>query len=476
MSKFNLSDRLKIPAKATIWYLGASAVAKGMGVITTPFFTRLLGGEEYGNIALYMSLLGGASVIVSAFSSGSSFYKGYKESGDNKSGFLRAALIVICTISIAFCILLFTLAPLLGLKPSLAIPLALQLLCDGITAILLSRARFNYQYRLVAAVTVVGAILPPTISIFALKYLGADYSVRIYSLLLVSAIIAIFAFISLMKIQRGMGITKIGKEEIKNVLLLALPMLPHAIWSAVSLQADKLVMTARLGPAALGKYSVIFSVGVALHFLVSAVGSAFFPWIIRRLDREETDRIREIVGLMFTGYAALGICIMAIAPEALAILAPKEYLDALPALLPLVTSTPLFFLSSVNTAAIVYYGKTKSSLIISLTSAVACIILNYTLIGKWGYAGAGVSYLLCQLISASLGMILLRREGIGQPIYLGRAILTLAISVTAGIICYRLWDSLVWRGVMLIIPLIMLLLCFTRLMPQITEKSGKTVP
>jgi O-antigen/teichoic acid export membrane protein len=167
---------------------------------------------------------------------------------------------------------------------------------------------------------------------------------------------------------------------------------------------------------------------------------------------------------------------MAVAPEALAILAPKEYLEALPALLPLVISTPFYFLSSISTAQIVYYGKTKYSLAISLTCAAACIILNYTLIGKWGYFGAGATYLLCQAISAVLGMILLSRTQAKIPICLKKALPSLAIALAVGILCYRLSDKLIWRAALLIIPCCMLLYCLIRIMPQITEKDGKKVP
>ena len=75
---------IKIPAKASVWYLAASALSKGVGIITTPIFTRLLSGEDYGGFALYMTLLGGASLICSAFNSGSAIYKGLNKNENKK--------------------------------------------------------------------------------------------------------------------------------------------------------------------------------------------------------------------------------------------------------------------------------------------------------------------------------------------------------------------------------------------------------
>ena len=46
---------LSLVAKATIWYMICSVLQKGISVITTPIFTRLLTTEEYGLYSVYVS-------------------------------------------------------------------------------------------------------------------------------------------------------------------------------------------------------------------------------------------------------------------------------------------------------------------------------------------------------------------------------------------------------------------------------------
>ena len=450
-----------------MWYILTSAVTKGIGVITTPIFTRLLSGEEYGGFALYMTLLGGASVICSAFNSGSALYKGLKENETEKESYLRATLLSSTLFSLLICLLLFTFSPFLELKLVFYIPLSLQLLCDGITAVFLSSARFYYKYRAVAAVGIISAALPPLISVGLLTRSELGYSVRIYSLLLVSIFVALYSLMRLLK-YKGLTDKKIFlKEAAKN----SLPMLPHSISSALTAQADKLIISSLLGTVALGKYSVVYSIGSALLFIVNAIGSALSPWIIRRLKANEKEKIATLVQPMTLGFCALMLCLIAIAPEAMSILAPRDYFEAFPALLPIALSTPFYFLSTVATVGIVYSGQTSYSLIISTVSAIGSVILNYTLTSVCGYFGAGLAVMICQAVSAVLGISLLyKTKASGMISSRGAAILILA-SIPLAALISSLEKYLIYRGLTLIIPAAMLFYCLTKAKKLVLEKT-----
>ncbi len=469
MSEKSKKMSVKIPARASVWYLAVSVITKGIGVLTTPFFTRLLDGEAYGNFALYMTLLGVGSVICSAFNSGSAMYRGLEKSADKKGAYLRSSLAVSAAVSLLFCLLLFAFSPFLELNPIHFLPLSLQLLCDGTTAVLLSSERYYYKYKTVAAVSIISAGLPPALSIGILLWLGGGYAVRIYSLLLVSAGVALFSLRRI--IRRGEAEGLMLTEAVR----FSLPMLPHTLSTAVTAQADKLIINLVMGAEALGKYSVIFSMGIVLQFIVNAIGSALSPWIIRRLEAGEGRRIAELVTPMTLGYSALVLCLMAIAPEALAVLAPPEYLQAFPALLPIALSTPFFFLSTVATVGIVHSGKAGYSLLISTAGGLTCVILNYMLIGKLGYLGAGLAFLICQVLLAALSTALLKATGGRDMISIKKVALPLLISMPIGVIIYMLRGSLLARAAMLMIPAFMLLYCLKQAKDLIIEKGGKTV-
>lgn len=463
---------IKLPARASVWYLAVSVITKGVSVLTTPFFTRLLDGEEYGQLALYMTLLGGGSVICSAFNSGSALFNGLRKNSDKKDEYLKAVLTISAASSLLFCLLLFAFTPFLEINRGLLLPLTIQLLCDGTVAVLLGSEKYYYRYKTVAALSLTTAVLPPIISIIILMSGDFGYSVRIYSLLFVSVIVALYALIKLLWVRGGKE-EKSSRGLTKEVVKFSSPMLPHSVLTAVTSQADKLIITAIMGSVALGKYSVVFSLGIGLQFIVNAIGSALSPWIIRRLEAGEGGRVAELLSPMVLGYSALGLCLIAAAPEALAILAPPEYFDAFPALLPIALSTPFFFLSTVATVGIVHARRTSYSIIVSAVSGLSCIILNYTLIGKFGYFGAGLAFLICQAVGAVLSIALLIRTEERDMIDPRGVAISLLISAPFGVLIYMLRERLIWRALMLIIPAVMLLYCLKKAKGLVIEKTAK---
>lgn len=481
-SLHNLIQGINLPARASVWYMGASVIGKAVGVLGTPVFTRLLDSESYGRFTLYMSLLGGASVIISGFNSGSAFYTGIKKNEDNKDAYLKRVLSVTIAFSLIICLLLFTFSSVLAIESYFFLPLTIQLLCDGITAIMLSRARFYYKYRSVVAVTLINAILPPVISFFIMAGGYADFRVRIFSLLFVSAATALYALVIInkstikkQKIKNCDDREKRAAVTVKDVIGYALPMLPHSLWSAISLQSDKLVISSLMGADAVGKYSVIYSVGVGMQFIVSAVGSALFPWIIRRLECGEEDRIRRLVYPLILGYSAVVLSVYSIAPEIISILAPKEYLDAFPALLPILLCCPFYFISSVMSVGIVHMKKARASWAASLAGGAICIISNYLLTRELGYYGAGLSVLVSQATNCLMGIFIISSSRAKEMIRWQDVSKIAIISLSVGVI-YSFAGSLITRLILLILPAAIFLYSAAKLLPQITEKGGEIRP
>ena len=459
---------VKLPARASVYYLAASILGKIINFILIPFSTRLMSSEEYGQLSLYMALLGGASVICSAFSSSSAVYKGIKDHDENKSEYIKSVLWTSWGFSVIICILLFAFSPLLALKGILYIPLALQIICDTTIAVAMCSGRFYYQYKRVVVITVISVLLPPTLSIIILKTWGGGYLARIFSLLTVSVCLAIYCYVNILKTDSRTSI-----ENVKYIVKNSIPLLPHTASSAFLVQADKLIITSLLGAAALAKYSVVYSLGMALQFTVTSISSALSPWLIRRLEARDEEKIRRLIFPMALGYFALSVCLIAIAPEAMKILAPPEYSDALPSLVPIALSTPFYFLSTVATVGLIQSGKGGFSIIISCINAVLCIGLNYSLIGSLGFLGAGIVNLVCHAVSAMLSIYMLGKFGHKRFISSRWVAMPFLLSGVLGLLIYGFSDSIAPRVARLCLPAIILIYCMMRVVSLVIEKDGK---
>ena len=67
---------MHIAAKAAFWFMVCSFLQKGMSIITTPVFTRLLSTEQYGQFTVYSSWLNILTVITTLRLNYSVFNKG----------------------------------------------------------------------------------------------------------------------------------------------------------------------------------------------------------------------------------------------------------------------------------------------------------------------------------------------------------------------------------------------------------------
>ena len=212
---------------------------------------------------------------------------------------------------------------------------------------------------------------------------------------------------------------------------------------------------------------------MALQFTVTALSSALSPWIIRRLKAAEQEKISSLTFPILISYLSLSICLVALAPEAMNILAPPDYLDALPALVPIALSVPLSFASGVLTVILVYFGKGGYTALVSSIGSAICIILNYTLISYFGYLGAGLSLLICQAFVAFSEVYAIKKIGFKDALPFNKILLCCLIGFLGCVGVYMLRERFILRLFFLIIPAFVLLLCLVRIKDLVFEKRGK---
>ena len=461
-----MKNQIKLPAKASAWYLVSGILGKACAIVTTPFFTRMLTKEQYGEYNLYMTVLAGATLICSAFNSGSAIYKGLSHFSLKKESFAKSALAVSLGFTALICILLFTFSSFFGIKRWLIAILAAQLLCDSILGIFYSCARFKYDYKSVCTLSVISYILPSALSLTILYTTKIRFGTRIFTLLFVSLFLAGYAAV---KLLRGGGRAEWGM--IKYAARGGLPLLPHSISSSLTSQADKLIITSMLGAAALAEYSVAHSVGISLIFLVSTVGGALNPWIIRRLEAGEHSEIAEINGMLSSCLSSAAVAVCALSPEVIAILAPGNYSSATSAVTPIALSVLPSFLISTVTVGLIFAHGGKFTLWLSIISGSVCVVVNYMLIGFFGYIGAGYALLISQGLTAIIGIYFLKRLGLMEMIDTKSALTSFltASGLSASVSLLRPFPAL--RVLILIIPAVRLLNSLFGLKHLVYEKG-----
>ncbi len=457
---------LNIPARASAAYLLVGTISKALGIFSTPIFTRLLSSEEYGRAAFYISVVGMLSGIVLPFCSGSQIYGLISRSEIKKDSLVLAFSFSNLAVSLVICLLLFTFGRFFGLDLQFSFFIFLQILFDSLVLLYVSFKRYEYRYWAVATVMIFEAVCSPLLSIFFIYTLNIGYLGRVLGLLICSGVSA--AFIIGFCIFRGRREFSFYMTELH--IKESLPLLPNSFIGAFGGQADRLLSAYLLGQAAMGKYSVAHSLGVGLYFVVSSIMSALSPWITRRLNTSEANRIREVVSVIGGGIGAASVFVVMLSPEALAMLAPAEYYEALPAVAPIALSvTPLFF-ASVSSAIMIHEGLGKLLTYSRLFSLSMSIAFGFVLIPRLSYFGAGMCVFISELCLASANLFWLKRHSkpsLSIKDMLSSLILPLSLSLSLSLL--KGLPSL--RILLLIVPAVVVLNTAYNSKKYIFEKS-----
>jgi len=424
---------LTLPARASVFYTVSAALERGIGFVFTPIFTRALTAEEYGLYPLYTSWLGIFTIFVTLELTGNVIYRAILKFDKNEGAVTRAATAIMSAALIAlltlFIIFQKGITSTVGLAPEIIFFLILQAYLNGIMYLYLSKCRYRYEYKRASLVNLTLSVLAPSIAFLLVNFTRVRAEARIIAPLLVSLFICVIALPSLLRGSRGNTAAAAG-----YLIKKCLPLLPHFLATSVIAQTGKLVIGRYFGARELASYSIVFSMGFLFTLMTVGIQSGLAPWINRKLDSGDGEKIDETAKRVFSLLSLATLLGLCFSPEGLAFLAPPEYRTALLAVYPIGVSVLLGFPTAIINAIILYFEKGHYTTLSSLIGAFASITLNLTLTVRYGYFCAALvqaASSLVMLIASYLILLgVLKKRSKFAPSYL-KGILFAALGATA---------------------------------------------
>ena len=188
------------------------------------------------------------------------------------------------------------------------------------------------------------------------------------------------------------------------------------------LKVGELGISRIYGSAALGKYSVALSLGMALTVVTGGILSALSPWMLRRMKGGETERIRDLLLLLTELISVFCLGLLAVAPEVLALFSSGAYHSALPAVYPIALSVIPTFLSSALMSGGAYFERGGISALPSIVSASVSILLTLTLLPITDYRLVGLFVLISYTTLAALNVLVFTKMANEPPIYIKKTL------------------------------------------------------
>ena len=395
LDKYN---KLPVQVRAALWFLICSFLQKGISMITTPIFTRIMSTEEYGQFGVFNSWYGIATIIV-----GLGLYQGVHAQGlikydQERSVFTSSLQGLLTTLVTAWTIIylifhdfwnnLFTLTTVQVLC------MLIMIWTTAVFSFWANEQRVTYSYRTLVTVTLIASLSAPLLGIFLILHSNDKVTARILGIVLVEVIA--YGWMFFFSMERGK--TFFSKRFWVYALGFNLPLVPHYLSQTVLNSADRIMIQRMVGQSEAGIYNLAYSLSLIMTIFNTALMQTINPWMYQKIKDKKGKDIAPIAYGTLILIAAVNLMLILLAPEAVAFFAPASYYDAIWVIPPVAMS--VFFMYSYDLFAkfAFYYEKTKFVMMASVAGAALNIGLNYICIKAFGYVAAGYTTLTCYIV------------------------------------------------------------------------------
>lgn len=402
--------KIPVTVRASFWFLVCGFIQRGISLITTPIFSRLLSTSEYGDFSVYNSWYNIIIIFASLNLASGVYMRGlvkYEDDKDKFTGSLQCLYIL--TTAICFSIYMIFQEKwdtLFGLDSSFIYAMFIDILAATAYHFWSTQQRVDFQYKKLVIVTMLNAVLRPGVGIvmiylFPLHKLEA----RIFSMVIVDAITFAPFFFGIFRKGPKVFTTKYWKYA----LAFNLPLVPHYLSQIVLNQSDRIMIKSMVGSSDAGIYSLAYSVASIMTIVNTSVINTLTPWMYKKMKEKEYNQIGTNTIPLLILIAFANFTLVALAPEAVAIMAPASYYDAIWVIPPVAASTFFTFMYSLFSRFEFYFEKTQFMMIASVLGACMNLLLNYIFIPKYGYYAAGYTTLFCYMLYCIGHYLLMRR-------------------------------------------------------------------
>lgn len=422
------------PVKASMWYTVCNVLNKGMALLATPIFTRIMTKAQYGTYSVFMSwyniliIVGTLNVFMSSYSKGMLTYA-------EKEHRFTSSQLGLCTALTTVLLVIYLLfrdfwTVVLDMPPLLMVAMFLMLYGTPAMEFWSSRERFNYKYKKVVAVTISTTVLSMVLGAVAVMSVQEKAEARIFTDVGVKAAVGL-ALYAMLFFQ---GRCFYDGPMWKYGLMFNLALIPHYLSHFVLNQADRVMISRMVGTDAAAVYSVAYTISTVMILIVNAINNSLNPYVYKSIHAGTQAGIRNATRPLVYLVAALSVATMCFAPEVILIFAGSEYAEAIWVIPPIAASVYFIFVYSMLSTVEYYYQRTSMIALASVGAAVANLILNYIFIKLFGYYAAGYTTLACYILLALSHYLFYRkvlREDMGEekPVHDIRAILLCSAAV-----------------------------------------------
>ena len=444
-SIFNKYKGMSVAAKAALAYMLASLFTKGLGIITTPLFTRVMSTAEIGEFNTFASWYSMIGVVATLSLSSGSFSLAMFEFEDKRDQYSSAMLgLSSCSAMVVGALYLCRPAmwnQLLSLNTiEMGIMFTAFLLIPA-TEYRIVRLRYEYNYKTLILITLTNAVMGTLLAIIAVlvaKYNCLDNLAlyRIIGLYIVLCSMGLYNYGYLLKREKKV----FNKTFWKFAAINNTPLIVNAFAKHVLEVSDRAMITNLVGKSETGIYSILYTVSTLSIIIWSAIEANLLPYMFDNLRNHTEEKINNIVNPLLIFFSVVCLFLTLCAPEIVRILATEEYYSSIYIMPPVACGVFFTAVYNIFGDVLLYHKKTYFIMISTIIAAISNIVLNYFGIKYFGFYAAAYTTLISYIIlgiSQFIAMKIVHPEKIFNIKFI---VCISSILVSCSLCCMKLYD------------------------------------
>lgn len=406
---WNKYKNFPVQVRASFWFLICSFLQRGISVITTPIFTRLLSTEEYGRYGAFDSWLKIVTIFVSLHLYSGVHTQGLVKFSEDRKRYSSSIQGLTLVLSLAWTVIYLLFQEywnrLFSLTTVQMLAMLVMIWATSAFNLWAGEQRVEYRYQRLVLATLVASVAKPVVGILFVKYATDKVTARILGLALVELVCYTGFFI----VQMMRGKQFYSKKYWTHALMFNLPLIPHYLSQTVLNSADRIMIKDMVGASEAGIYTLAYSISQIMTLFNTALSHTLSPWIYQKIKDNKAQDITRIAYLAMFGIAVLNLGLIAVAPEMVALFAPATYHEAIWVIPPVAMSVLFIFSYDLFAKFEFYFEKTRFIMVASVLGAALNVILNYIFIRIYGYYAAAYTTLFCYIVYVMAHYIFMRR-------------------------------------------------------------------
>lgn len=388
----------------------STVLLRGISIFTAPVFTRLLGTGGYGVTKIYNTWVSVIAIVFTLQTQGTlaSARVEYPDDLQKKyqSSAMSLSLLLFLLCSAVVLIFLEPISLRLKLTDTLIVLMLVQ--AFGTFCVNFMNTKNVYELKAGRNMALSLGVALMTLVLSLVFVLNLPKEINYYGR--IAAIAGTYALIGfpMCAVILWQGRTFFDKKYWKFCIALAVPAVFYNLSDLVLGQSDTVMLQQMLGESKLGVYSAALSFGGIMFTIFAALDNSWRPFFFDDMKQGEWEQVHEKARNYLELFTVLSVGFILLAKEIYQIYVKEEFWGSMLLIPVFVTNYYLNFLCTFPVNYEYYRKKTKAVAVVTVTSCVVNIGLNYILINRIGMGGAAVATMLSHCLQLFMHYVYVR--------------------------------------------------------------------